>query len=104
MSICCVGQTDTFFSLARFLYDLGLRRFPPLETIVELCRSPKTRVAAFQYFYNNLGSHYADYKPDDFRDIEFIPVTNGPEEEIHWKKLDNVLQNYSSSNPANTLL
>ena len=104
MSICRVSQTDTFFSLAQFLYDLGLLRFPPLGTIVELCCSPKTRVAAFQYFYNNLGSHYSDYKPDDFRDIEFVPATNGPEEEIHWKKLDDVLGNRLSSNPANTSL
>ena len=94
----------TLFCLEQFLYGLGLRHFPPLETIVELCCSPKTRVVAFHYFYNNLESHYSDYEPDDFRDIEFIPAINGPEEEIYWKKLDDVLRNHLSSNPANTSL
>ncbi|KAI6022005.1 hypothetical protein EDC04DRAFT_2937394 [Pisolithus marmoratus] len=61
---------------AQLLYDLGLNRFPPLRRIVELCSSRDVEVqgTAFEYLCNNLQSQYPDYKPENFRDVEFIPA------------------------------
>ncbi|KAF8553535.1 hypothetical protein OG21DRAFT_1485363 [Imleria badia] len=77
---------------AQLMYRLGLRRFPPLGKIVELCASSdaSVRIAAFLYLCNNIGSCYPDYKPEDFRDVAFIPAENCLERGIHLKTLDNV--------------
>ncbi|KAI5994116.1 hypothetical protein F5J12DRAFT_962838, partial [Pisolithus orientalis] len=61
---------------AQLLYRLGLNRFPPLPKIVELCSSGDVGVqkAAFEHLCSELYSQYRDYKPEDFRDVEFIPA------------------------------
>ncbi|KAI6101844.1 hypothetical protein F5141DRAFT_272169 [Pisolithus sp. B1] len=61
---------------ARLLYRLGLNRFPPLPKIVELCSSSDGVVqeTAFVYLCDKLHSQYLDYKPENFRDVEFIPA------------------------------
>ncbi|KAI6008466.1 hypothetical protein EDC04DRAFT_3146424 [Pisolithus marmoratus] len=61
---------------AQLLYDLGLNHFPPLRKIVELCSSRHVEVqgTAFEYLCNNLQSQYPHYKPENFRDVEFIPA------------------------------
>ncbi|KAG9312490.1 hypothetical protein JVU11DRAFT_6877 [Chiua virens] len=71
---------------ARLLYDLGLRPFPSLEKIIELCSSGDTLVktAAFPYFCKHLESQYSDYDPHNFRDIKFIPAENSTGENACW--------------------
>ncbi|KIJ65877.1 hypothetical protein HYDPIDRAFT_151535 [Hydnomerulius pinastri MD-312] len=61
---------------AQLLYRLGLNHFPPLPKIVELCSSRDVGVqeTAFVYLYSKLHSQYLDYKPENFRDVEFIPA------------------------------
>ncbi|KAI6094846.1 hypothetical protein F5141DRAFT_1295920 [Pisolithus sp. B1] len=61
---------------ARLLYRLGLNRFPPLPNIVELCASSNDGLqeTAFAYLCDRLHSQYADYNPESFRNVEFIPA------------------------------
>jgi hypothetical protein len=62
--------------LAKFLYKLGLRRFPPLKTIISLCASNEINIRAFalKYFLNNYTSRYSDFDPNNFTDLAFIPA------------------------------
>jgi hypothetical protein len=64
--------------IAKLLYRLGLRRYPPLETAVQLCASPDAtvRTAAFKYLCDNMSSRYPEYNPDSFANIAFIPAEN----------------------------
>ena len=73
----CNGTQLIVCYLAGLLYRLGLRRDPPLETIVTLSSvAPDTTVreTAFKYLCDNLLLKYSHYNPDDFRDIAFIPA------------------------------
>lgn len=62
---------------AELMYRLGLRRYPPLEEIVELC-SQDTPVGkcGFNYLCINLRLVYPGYSPNNFRHIAFIPAAN----------------------------
>ncbi|KAI6144665.1 hypothetical protein BKA82DRAFT_15653 [Pisolithus tinctorius] len=65
---------------AQLLYRLGLNHFPTLPTIVELCSSGDVGIqeTAFEYLCSELHRHYRDYKPERFRDVDFIPAeSNG---------------------------
>jgi hypothetical protein len=61
---------------AKFLYKLGLRRFPPLKTIISLCASndPQIRPLALKYFLNNHTGRYSDFDPSDFPEVAFVPA------------------------------
>ena len=54
---------------------LRLNHFP-LPKIIERCSSRDVQVqeTAFMHLLNNLQSQYLDYKPENFRDVEFIPA------------------------------
>lgn len=60
---------------AKFLFQLGLLRRPPITTVIHLCASADSAVRsrAFKYLLDNIGTHYKDYDPSDFSDIAFIP-------------------------------
>lgn len=64
---------------AQLLYRLGLNHFPPLPKIVELCSSEDDKVQeiAFEYLCDNLRSQFAHYRPEEFRDKDFIPTESG---------------------------
>ncbi|KAI6159818.1 hypothetical protein EDD17DRAFT_1761872 [Pisolithus thermaeus] len=61
---------------AQLLYRIGLNRFPPLPTIVDLCSSRDVGVqeTAFEYLCNKLHLQYSHYNPEDFCNVEFIPA------------------------------
>ncbi|KAG6335719.1 hypothetical protein ID866_3377 [Astraeus odoratus] len=63
---------------AKLLFRFGLRRFPPLTTVVELCTSPNpaVREVAFKYLCNNIPTKYPEYRPEDFAKFAFIPADN----------------------------
>ena len=87
----CNGTQLIVCYLAGLLYRLGLRRDPPLETIVTLSSvAPDTTVreTAFKYLCDNLRSNYSHYNPDNFRHIVFIPAEN--KDGTCLKKLGNV--------------
>ncbi|RDX42682.1 hypothetical protein OH76DRAFT_1410943 [Lentinus brumalis] len=64
---------------AKFLFKLGLRRYPPLAELVGLMASgdEATRSAARKYFFDNYMTRYADYDPDAFSNVAFIPAVKG---------------------------
>lgn len=65
---------------AKFLYGLGLRRFPPLPVVIELCTSQDQdiRSTALQYLLSNLATRYTDYDPGTFQNTAYVPtIKNG---------------------------
>jgi hypothetical protein len=62
---------------AKFLFELGLLRYPPLEVIVGLCASNdlNVRPIALRYFLDNVSTRYPQYDPANFGDVSFIPST-----------------------------
>ena len=60
---------------AKFLFDLGLKQYPPIEVILGIAanRGPQGAVA-LNYFFNNYGEKYMDYTPTAHADIAFVPA------------------------------
>lgn len=63
-------------TIAKFLYKLGLQRFPPLETILALAAegSEERRSQALKYFLDNHGTKYSSYQSTDFANLAYIPA------------------------------
>ncbi|OBZ66504.1 hypothetical protein A0H81_13686 [Grifola frondosa] len=61
---------------AKFLFKLGLMRFPPLPVVINLASSQDVavRAAALKYFLDNFAIYYADFDPSTFADLAFIPA------------------------------
>ncbi|KNZ80421.1 Sacsin [Termitomyces sp. J132] len=61
---------------AKFLFELGLIRYPPLPVLIDLCASANshTRTTALKYLLDHIGSHYEDYDPSKYEAIAFIPA------------------------------
>ncbi|KAH9946348.1 uncharacterized protein BXZ73DRAFT_86493 [Epithele typhae] len=64
---------------AKFLYKLGLRRNPPLPELIGLAANDNepVRKAAMKYFFDHYATHYADYDPNNFSNVAFIPAVQG---------------------------
>ncbi|KAL6309180.1 hypothetical protein BKA93DRAFT_925530 [Sparassis latifolia] len=64
---------------AKLLFRLGLRRFPPLATVLDLAANPKegVRSAALKYFLDNFNTRYAEYDHAAFAELAYIPAMNG---------------------------
>ena len=60
---------------AKFMYQLGLRRFPPLTDLLKLAASEDSalRKIALQYFFDNI-TKYPEYDPLDFANVDFVPA------------------------------
>jgi len=86
------------FCSAKFLYEIGLQRCPPLSKLIELCAGEdeqvgpndviygsvmtdlmllQVRETAFQYLVDNIGTRYTTYDPMDYKDVKFIPALTG---------------------------
>ena len=61
---------------AKFLFSLGLRRYPSLPELLQLAASldEALRTVAYKYFLDNLGTRYTDYSPADYANIAFVPA------------------------------
>ncbi|KAI0670652.1 hypothetical protein C8Q78DRAFT_1037269 [Trametes maxima] len=61
---------------AKFLFKLGLRRYPPLPGLVGLVASPDEKIhsVALKYLLDNYTTRYADYDPDTFANVPFVPA------------------------------
>ncbi|CCM02906.1 uncharacterized protein FIBRA_05020 [Fibroporia radiculosa] len=80
---------------AKFLYSLGLRRYPPLPIILNLASNPdeSVRSLALKYFLDNFATKYSDYDPTAFVDLSFVPaIKNGSS---HMAKPSEVFSNGS---------
>ncbi|TFK44587.1 hypothetical protein BDQ12DRAFT_730629 [Crucibulum laeve] len=64
---------------AKFLFELGLKRYPPLDVLINLCASENTEIRsiALKYLIDNIGTRYSNYEPTNFSDISFIPTVEG---------------------------
>ncbi|KAL5514880.1 hypothetical protein ACEPAG_2196 [Sanghuangporus baumii] len=60
---------------AKFLFSLGLRRYPPLDVLLKLASDQDgfLRSTALRYFLDNT-SKYDDYDPDKFNHLAFVPA------------------------------
>ncbi|KAG6829550.1 hypothetical protein H0H92_004219 [Tricholoma furcatifolium] len=61
---------------AKFLFELGLLRYPPLPVLINLCASPDSsiRSPALKYLLDHMATYYTDYDPSNFANIAFIPA------------------------------
>jgi hypothetical protein len=59
------------------MFELGLKRYPPLETVLTLASAVDIdkRSLALKYFIDNHSTRYTAYQPQTFRQISFIPAT-----------------------------
>ncbi|KAJ1300947.1 hypothetical protein OPQ81_003373 [Rhizoctonia solani] len=60
----------------KFMFELGLKRFPPLETILTLAGAPDIdkRATALKYFIENHSARYTSYQADAFKHLAFVPA------------------------------
>ncbi|KAH7101868.1 hypothetical protein BKA62DRAFT_829923 [Auriculariales sp. MPI-PUGE-AT-0066] len=63
---------------AQFLAKVGLRKFPPLDTLLELAsgKDAKAAATALRYLLDNVGAgqHYEHYHPSRFPNSKFVPA------------------------------
>ncbi|KAF8688692.1 hypothetical protein RHS03_09437, partial [Rhizoctonia solani] len=61
---------------AKFMFELGLKRFPPLETILTLAGATEIdkRTAALKYFMDNHSTRYTSYQAHTFKHLSFVPA------------------------------
>lgn len=59
------------------MFQLGLRRFPPLPVILKLAsdEDETLRTAALQYFLDNIAK-YPDYEPSNFNALAYVPAVD----------------------------
>lgn len=65
---------------AKFLFRLGLLRYPPLDTVINLAAGSDERIhrLALKYLLDNRMAKYIAYNPQSYAQIAFIPaVKNG---------------------------
>ncbi|TFK75311.1 hypothetical protein BDN72DRAFT_892280 [Pluteus cervinus] len=65
---------------AKFLFELGLQRYPPLDVLIDLCAHEDTQIreTALKYFLDHAHTKYGDYEPAAYAAKYFIPIkTNG---------------------------
>ena len=79
-------------STAKFLFNLGLRRYPPTEIILEIAAKDQQQgTVALNYFLDNYMQKYSDYTPDAHANIAFVPAVHKGE-----KKLAKPLEVFSN--------
>jgi hypothetical protein len=62
--------------VARMLFSLGLRRFPPIDVLLGIASGrPPTNQKALDYLLANLQTHYVSFDPKAFEGVAFLPAT-----------------------------
>ncbi|CAE6464621.1 unnamed protein product [Rhizoctonia solani] len=63
-------------TLPKFMFEVGLKRFPPLETILTLAGAADIdkRAAALKYFMDNHSTRYTSYQAHTFKHLAFVPA------------------------------
>ncbi|KAG8709370.1 hypothetical protein FRC08_018378 [Ceratobasidium sp. 394] len=63
---------------AKFMFEIGLLRYPPLETILTLVAAVNVdkRAQALKYFMDNHSTRYTNYQPQAFKHLPFAPAIN----------------------------
>lgn len=62
--------------IAEFMFELGLKRHPSIETVLGLAGSQDTDKCgkALKYFVDNRRSLYASYDANAFKHVSFVPA------------------------------
>ena len=90
--IAGISYVLTLPSPAKFLFNLGLRRFPPTEVILGIAAKDEPRgTIALNYFLDNHVQKYTDYTADAHASIAFVPAIQKGE-----KKLAKPLEVFSN--------
>ena len=70
-------------SPAKFLFNLGLRRFPPTEIILGIAaKDEPQRTIAMNYFLDSYIQKYTDYTIDAHANIAFVPAIHRGEKKL----------------------
>jgi len=78
---------------AKFLFNLGLRRYPPTEVILGIAsKGEPSGTVALGYFLDNYTQKYTDYTVDAHANIAFVPAVHRGE-----KGLAKPLEVFSNS-------
>jgi hypothetical protein len=57
------------------LFELGLRKFPPIEVLLGIAAGPAPRnEKALSYLLGNMSNHYTTFEPQDYRNVAYIPA------------------------------
>ncbi|EST08526.1 Protein of unknown function DUF3684 [Kalmanozyma brasiliensis GHG001] len=82
---------------ARFVFDLGLRRYPPMETVLELASTSSNEVLrskAMAFFFDKFHAHYANqytlYRAEKYA---FVPARLPNENKLVLRKPTEVFTN-----------
>jgi len=68
---------------AKFLFSLGLRRYPPTEVILDIAaKSEPQGAVALGYFLDNYIQKYTDYSIDAHANIAFVPAVHRGEKRL----------------------
>ncbi|KAF8670151.1 hypothetical protein RHS04_08662 [Rhizoctonia solani] len=70
------GEEHEETARPKLMYELGLKRFPPLETILMLATVDDSykRMAALDYFLHNYDALYTDYRAGSYKHFNFVPA------------------------------
>jgi hypothetical protein len=62
--------------VAKMLYALGLRRFPPIDALLGIAAGRASmNDRALQYLLANISNHYVNFVPTAHAGVAFIPAT-----------------------------
>ncbi|KAG8731231.1 hypothetical protein FRC11_004681, partial [Ceratobasidium sp. 423] len=70
------SEEGKWYYIGKFMFELGLKRYPPLETILTLAGAADIdkRGAALKYFMDNHTARYTSYRPDVYKHLAFVPA------------------------------
>ncbi|CAE6384073.1 unnamed protein product [Rhizoctonia solani] len=64
------------WKVGKFMVELGLKRYPPLETILTLAGAADIdkRAMALKYFMENHSARYTSYQAETYKHLAFVPA------------------------------
>ncbi|KAG8950382.1 hypothetical protein FRC03_012900, partial [Tulasnella sp. 419] len=71
------GKWNSDSNEAKLLFEIGLRRHPKLELLINHMADSKENIrkTALEYFLQNFQTQYStDYQPDNFGNVKYIPA------------------------------
>ena len=72
-----LAHRSTLKGLAKMLFQLGLRRFPPVDVLLGIAAGrPPTNERALRYLLDKFQSQYVTFDANAFSGVPFIPSTS----------------------------
>lgn len=70
-------------SLAKFLFNLGLKQYPPTKVILGIAAKGEPQgTVALDYFLENSSANYTDYTVKAYASIAFVPAIHKGQKEL----------------------